>query len=210
MRVYAFLSALLLSALLVAFFSALPIQAAPTWNIQTIDTNASGYELSPIIALDSNNNPHILYDGNMYASWDGSGWNVQVLTSITYGLDLVLDSKNNPHIIYAQDALGLMYDSWTGANWTSQNVDISGAGLGSVALDSSGNPHIAYRENYLDNFTVLKYASWTGSNWNIQTIASSDSENNYYGDLSLALDSKNNPHIMYAYYTKYFDKKNSG
>jgi hypothetical protein len=65
----------------------------------------------------------------------------------------------------------------------------------SLALDSQGNPHISYYDEYHGingTIRILKYASWNISAWNIQTI---DSIRVY--DTSIALDSKNNPHLSY-------------
>jgi hypothetical protein len=217
MRVCAILSILLLSTLLVAFFSAAPVHAAPTWSIQTIDSTSAG---GGLIAIDSNNNPHILYahyeTGNaysgsvhpgpselMYASWTGSSWNTQTIPpEIEGAFNLVLDSNNNPHLSYA-GIDGLMYAWWTGSNWTIQTVTKDGSRGGFLALDSSGNPHVAYTTDYYSslNPVVLKYASWTGANWSIQTVDSSVGLSN---PVYLALDSNNNPHIMYGNKTDYF------
>ncbi len=219
MRVCAILNILLLSTLLVAFFSAVPVHAAPTWSIQTIDSTSAG---GGLIAIDSNNNPHILYahyeTGNaysgsvhpgpselMYASWTGSSWNTQTIPpEIEGSFNLVLDSNNNPHLSYA-GIDGLMYAWWTGSNWTIQTVTEDGSRGGFLALDSAGNPHIAYKANLpvsdypqgvTDDISVLKYTSWNGSSWDTQTV---DLPISYQDGVYLALDSNNNPHILYGY-----------
>jgi hypothetical protein len=200
-------SLLLLSILLVSCF-VVQAHATSTWSIQTVDTNATSG--GGVIALDSNNNPHICYtdyeNGNyhnpiylMYASWSDSGWNIQTVTAGRGTIDLALDSSNNPHLLYNDDPTGsrLMYASWTGSNWSIQTVDNEGVS-GSLALDSTGNPHIAYTGyGNPTNPQVLKYASWTGSNWSIQTVVSEG-----FTDIgNLALDSNNYPHILYGYDT---------
>jgi hypothetical protein len=220
MRVCAFLSILLLSLLLVAFFSAVPVHAAPTWSIQTIDSTSAG---GGLIAIDSNNNPHILYahyeSGNaysgsvhpgpselMYASWNGSTWNTQPIPpEIEYVFNFVLDSNNNPHILYNAGFDRLMIASWTGSNWTLQTVTKEGSTSRCfLALDSAGNPHVAYTTDLGNplNPIMLKYASWTGANWSIQNVDSYSSVGQY-SSMYLALDSNNNPHIMYGNETHY-------
>ena len=155
--------------LLMTLFSAVLAHAALTWSIQTIDTN------SPIgagvIAVDSNNNPHIAYNHVeryvenkpeyvMYASWDGSSWNTQNVTA-GYVIDFKLDSNNNPHILYGGYPNGylgaLMYASWTGTEWRFQIVaqDDWYGGSGSLALDSHGNPHVAYKGNFADGSLII-------------------------------------------------------
>lgn len=202
MRVCVLVSLLIISMLFVICSSAVPIHAASSWSIQTVDKNARD---SGVIALDSNNNPHITYDQSvtvnrlgenirttnvMYASWNGSGWNIQTAFKQAAVDGLVLDSNNNPHILY-RNQTGLepsMYASWTGSTWNIQN-----GFSGSLALDSTGNPHIAY---FAGN-AKLMYASWTGSGWSTQTIDFSES---FFGShIFLALDRNNSPHILYGY-----------
>ena len=185
-------------------------QATPTWNIQTINNLCPAGSVGTI-AVDSNNYPHIAYDqvsGSkdeyvMYASWNGSTWNTLKLALGSVD-SLLLDHNNNPHILYQGYGYmffadiginltvqtGLMYASWAGSNWTIQSVDSEG-NHGSLALDSAGYPHIAYLIN-----GTLKYANVIGSSWNIQTVNSSE---NSVNNLSLSLDSKNMPHILYGY-----------
>lgn len=216
MRVHAFLSVLLLSTLSVAFFSAVPVHAAPTWNIQTIATNSGGPGET---AIDSNNNLHIFYGyyedssrnspfHRVYAIWNGSNWNNQPLPPVKGAFNLVLDSNNNPHLADLSID-GLMYVWWTGSNWTIQTVTKEIRGVtGFLALDSTGNPAIAYRADFglhnnpdgtVGTWQVLKYASWNGSNWDTQTIDSPS----YLGGVYLAFDTNNNPIIMYGNRTDY-------
>lgn len=78
----------------------MPVQAAPTWSIQPMDTNISVFGYCPI-AVDSNNNPHIAF-GVMYSSWNGSAWNTErVVGGTIFGL--ALDANNNPHILLDGD-----------------------------------------------------------------------------------------------------------
>jgi len=197
MRYLAFLSALF-TILLLAFFSTAPVQAAPSWNVQAVDTRAAGMGngYCPII-LDWGGTPLIAYTGQnppyendqvKYARWNGSGWDTQTVAGGTT-LSFVLDAHNNPHIVYHTGIHGgLMYASWTGLKWASQPVDEDG-GFGVVALDSFDDPHVAYRGG-----GMLKYASWAGSNWTVQTIDSLAE-----GQVgSLMFDSSNTPYVLYA------------
>jgi hypothetical protein len=206
--------------LLVPFSSLLPTHAESTWNIQTVDAKAIINGLS--IAIDSQNNPHVVYidseNGSyylpntkyvqsaqylMYASWNGSNWTIQTVdnwnisnvnpqASIGY-CSLALDSKSNPHIVYSvSDGSSNLLKY---ASWTGINWSIQTIDYGtggSIGLDSANNPHIAYSGTNGD----LKYASWTGSKWKIQTIDVSVTDLEF-----LALDSKNHPSIIYAPFT---------
>ncbi len=179
---------------LVMVSSAVPAHAAPTWSVQTLDTNTPDLSDYCPIVVDSNNNPHIAYTnrdyGVMYASWNGSAWNTEkVVGGTVFGL--ALDANNNPHFLHDGGISGLMYTSWTGTNWKTETVDKNGTSFGSLALDSLGNPHIAYTAG-----KEVEYASWTGANWNIQTIDTSQSI--YSPRVSLAIDSNNIPYLMYG------------
>jgi hypothetical protein len=192
--------------LLLAFCLVVPVQAASSWSVQTVDVNGAGIseDICPIV-IDSKNNPHIAYtdfinNENLvkYAKWDGSGWSVQ---TVDYGrvYGLALDNRGNPHIVYIfgssiTNSGGLRYDSRTGSNWNIQTVDQRfSRGRGSVALDSSGNPHIAY----IDKSNVLKYASRVGSNWRIEIL---DNAEYIWPTLSLEFGSNNTPYIVYGFY----------
>jgi len=184
-----------MSLLLLAFLSAVPVQAAPSWKIQIVDENGAmgGNGRIYPIAVDSNNNPHLVYlspysDSKVtYASSNGLSWSTQTITGGN-AFSLVLDDNDNPHIMYT----GLTYAYWTGSNWTTQTVDPTAPNaFAALALDSFGNPHVAYTDH-----TVVKYARWTGSNWNIQTV---DTHSEIPYRLSLALDSNNTPYITYDF-----------
>ncbi len=209
MRVYAFLSIIFLLPLLLTF-SAVPTHAASIWDFQTVDIKTEGYGYGNCpIAVDSNNNAHILYTGCYiynesyhhyylptvkYARWNGSSWSTQKIASGT-AFDIELDTNHNPHILY--DSSGLTYARWEGKNWVNKTVDITGAGFGSLALDSSGNPHIAYT-----NGREVKYASWNGSSWRLLLV---DTSEDMPFSLFFALDAKDTPYIMYCNPTSYID-----
>lgn len=207
MRISTILSAVLLSLLLVAFLSAVPVHAALSWNVQTVDTRGAGIGngYCPIV-VDSNNTPHIAYTNLvdstyfvMYASWNGSSWNTQTVSQ-GMAFSLVFDSNDNPHILFKSGWFEpLKYASWTGAKWVTQTVDKNGAGFGVVALDLSGNPHVAYTDG-----TTVKYASLVGSNWNIQTVDTYKTGEIPF-QLSFSLDRNNTAYIMYGSPSSYVD-----
>lgn len=202
---------MLVSLFLMGLFTISPVvtvNAAPTWNIQIIDKNATG---GGDIVLDSYGRPQILYaayqDGNysnpfvqlMYANWTGSVWSIRAL-ALFYGFyNFVLDSNNFPQILCRDGAYLIV---WNGSNWSKQIVTSDDVSQGSLALDSAGNPHVAYTTDYGSsaNPVSLKYASWTGTNWSIQTVGTFKG---IYNRIYLALDSNNNPQIMYGNDTGY-------
>ncbi len=181
---------------LLFFSSASTAESEMTWSIQTLDEKGLGYGNGYCpIAIDSNGNAHIAYSsrypnhlsGVMYASWNGSDWKIQTVSSEGDACSLVLDKAGNPHIVYSTG--DLFFASWTGENWSIQEVASGGRYFGVVALDSLENPHIAYT-----NSKTLYYTSWTGSNWSTQTIV----DYPYMTpQLSLAFDKNDTPYIYY-------------
>lgn len=175
-----------------------------SWNIETVDSRFSGWYTS--LALDSNDRPHISYLGSpssnehkvIYAYWTGTVWSFENIADTSDTNSLKLDSNDLPHISYGT----LKYTFFDGNNWNVETVEHYGTGNSrSLALDSKDNPHIIYNEfdTATDFIAYLKYAYWTGSSWHVETA---DSGKSYYNDLSIALDSNDNPHISY------YDKSN--
>lgn len=111
------------------------------------------------------------------------------LAALNLGVSIALDSDNNPHICWTSSGTNLMYTSWTGTDWSTQEVNSSGWS-GILALDTNNVPHICF------NDLRLQYAVWNGSGWNTQIV----DPNEHHGGAwySFALDSKNNPHIAYS------------
>jgi hypothetical protein len=183
------------------------------WDNQTVDTSfTSSFGLdSNSLALDSNNNPHIVYNEQSdlnttlkYASWTGSNWSIQTIDSEApssdfYGASVSLDSNNYPHVVYGEGNMiygtafnnesNVKYAEWNGQNWNIQTVFLNVSSFGNIALDSNGYPSFTYIFE-----SSLRYASWGGSSWRSQNVDS----NPLISDSSfLALDRQNNPHISY-------------
>jgi outer membrane protein assembly factor BamB len=179
------------------------------WSQQTIDTGGSFGPIS--LAVDSQNNPHVAYNGQngmmYYASWNGQKWSRQNVVQGGNPDQLVLDSHDNPYILYSSQGGARYFASWNGQNWVFQAVP-SGCSY-ALALNSSGNLHLAFTQQLpvsevpkgvTNNLAKLNYATWTGSDWSIQTV---DAPVSYTDGVYLAFDSQNNPHIMYGYDTYY-------
>jgi hypothetical protein len=147
------------------------------------------------MALDANNNPHILYEvirgGLWYASWTGLDWTTQTVDTIwvTYAA-LALDSQGNPHAACSTGQT-LWYASRSGSTWTTETVD-NGTEIPihlSLALDANDKPYILYSN------PDLKIATLENSGWKIETVALPDSVN---GVGNMILDSKGHPHLIYS------------
>jgi hypothetical protein len=191
-----------------------PAPSAPSsaWGIQTIDVRGAGAYIfnSPLVALDSNDMPHIVYSKFidwpnsftrfvMYKSWNGLCWSTQAISEGT-PYSFILDDNDTPHLVYGC----IEYATFNGTNWVTQIIENVGDNFGAVALDSSGKPHVAY-----NNGNTVKYASQTGSSWDIQTVESLNPEYNVPFQVSIALDQKDTIYILYGYPSSYEDKSTS-
>jgi hypothetical protein len=193
------------------------------WSIETVDAagNVGSYTS---LALDSGDHPHICYfdetNGDLkHARWTGSAWSIETVdvagtgtyASVGMYCSLALDSGNHPHISYFDEGNGdLKYARWTGSAWSIETVDTARdvGRFTSLALDSGDNPHISYYYSFDAPYGDLKYARWTGSAWSIETVDSTNFEQaGHIGEYtSIALDSRDNPHISYCDAIKYNDE----
>jgi len=172
------------------------------WNWEIVDNNGN-IQGSTSLALDSKNHPHISYTGNgnlMYAYFDGSEWHKEIIDNYCGYTSIALDSKEHPHISYYKGNPNddLKYTYFDGSKWIITRVDTEGSvGWGSsIVIDSYNYPHIAYADITND---FIKYAYWDGRSWIISKVDDSDGG----GLPSLALDSKDLPHISYIYWVDY-------
>jgi hypothetical protein len=182
----------------IAFYQYGPKDELNHWTTEVgyASYNGSGWEKQTLgfgevlgITTDSNDNPHILYNGYKNGTWQDFGFKDYSDIGYRYPSYMILP-------------IGLMYAKWTGSNWTTVKVGpqyaSSAASSASFALDTSGNPHIAYAiDNYhstnLSNSTI-KYAVLTKIGFNTQTICTPETPINL---VSLGLGSDDKPQILY-------------
>ncbi|UCD96139.1 MAG: YncE family protein [Candidatus Bathyarchaeota archaeon] len=168
------------------------------WSIQTLATETYLGLAYSSIALDSSDNPHIIYcnrwkDALNYTYWTGTTWvNETIDSGGSPSSSLVLDSNDHPRVGFSS-AEGLKFAYWNGSAWTAEIVDDSVTPTRlSLALDFYDNPRIAY---YDDDSDVLKHARRGGPNsWVLYTLVNTPGVGNYP---SLDIDSANNSHISF-------------
>jgi hypothetical protein len=175
------------------------------WNTEALKAN--NLESVQTIAIDRNDRPHIIIGGKAddnvypleYAGRTGCPWNFELLEtgdSLAMHNSMALDSKGNPHVAYTIEdgpfgALQLRYAQWTGNSWNITQLD-SGSNIGqrnSIGIDSNDHPHLTWAD---PDHSRLKYGKWTGGNWSIEILP--------FGTFSssMAIDSKDIPHIVYC------------
>ncbi|MFC1640462.1 FG-GAP-like repeat-containing protein [Patescibacteria group bacterium] len=163
-----------------------------------------------------------------YAYWNGSRWQAHLNSNSGKGVSslitpdngsdpsLVLDSQNRPHIAWAGKTLNadkkrIYYAYWNGSSWaypgsSKDNHHVAGSIEGfepSLQLDSDQRPHIAWGNKDTGNSNTY-YAFWDGNSWEGRQGSNSGSGlGGKYSDVkgtdaSLALDTSDNPHIVWS------------
>ena len=180
------------------------------WTSEEVSSNAN---VGPIgIAVDSNNHPHISYaasggeqcgDGLRIASHDGSSWAYDVVEAgDNRGCDsaIVIDDNDNIYIAYQnRDNSKLLIATDKSGSWDSYIVDAGTSPsnlypgyMTSMVMDGQGQFHIAHFDEKDDD---LRYSTGApNSQWTTTIVESSGHTGR---DPSIALDSSDNPHIVY-------------
>lgn len=187
---------------------------APGWHIEAVAEGGYG----PVIALDSHDRPHIVYEwgrGVKYVYWTGSSW-VTIAGPVpkTEGryfiISFALDRDDRPHIIlHMIRSAGqgeIAYGRWTGSEWLTETVDAADPGRDywffNFVLDRQDCPHIAYlsvgEAFRFTEPTDVKYARRADAGWDVETVVASEDE---LRAPTLAVDSRGRAYIVYFYDT---------
>lgn len=179
------------------------------WFTTTLDKSGGFCSL----VLDSKQRPHISYQqgtGKLaYIYWNGTAWVKQPLDikakDISFYTSIALDANDNPRIaFYEYWGTGEDYElhlrniRWTGDHWEVGTIDPTpGSGkFNSIAAGSSGQPQIAYANVKSENQS-LRYAIWNGASWVVSVLEGVGSPHPVCS-VRLALDKKEEPHIVYT------------
>ena len=180
-----------------------------SWTSEEVSSNA---KFGPIgIAVDSNNHPHISYavkgaycgDGLRIASYDGSSWSYDDIDlGDNRGCDsaMVIDGNDHIYIAYQnRDNSKLKVATDKSGSWDAYIVDYGASSsdlypgyMSSMVMDGQGQLHIAHFDSKEED---LRYSTGApNSQWTTTIVESSGHTGR---DPSIALDSSDNPHIVY-------------
>jgi hypothetical protein len=140
---------------------------ASVWQREAPDSTGTSKGEYCSLAIDSENNPHIVYyDGDFedlrYTYFDNGNWTLVIVDSVGNAgkhCSIALDSQDRPHISYQQLYLGdnwnLKYATLTDTGWSktlvSTSYDTSITEIGeycSIAINNDDYPCISYTQKY--------------------------------------------------------------
>lgn len=161
------------------------------WDIE--DLGHLGY--SPSIASGTGNDVHLLYmtsDEAGHAVRTGDGWSFETIgpTQTVAAGSISIGSDGVIHVAYEDEGV-LRYASRIQNEWIIETIDTGIGGIHrhiSLELLSNGHPVICYSGE-----DGTKIAWRMNGRWEIERIAEER------GDVSMALDSSNTPHIVFEY-----------
>lgn len=172
---------------------------------QAIDVSPSNTD--NFLQIDSNDNPHISYYAHFgralrYIFYENGAWNNEDVDSDTVkgtGIynSLQLTPNDKPRIAYWDEVKGQMrFASFSGTNWSYSTIHTMTCTepfppTVSLALDSTNKPHVSF---YDCENSHLMYAYRDSSGWHKFTVDSSPRSGL---SSSIAIDSKDHPHISY-------------
>jgi subtilisin family serine protease len=151
------------------------------WEIQYVENDVSAKYKS--LAFNSSGNPLIAYSDNLdgdslidtlkLAQWNGSSWDVEIISTGQAGIgvfaSLVIDPVTEKPMIVDRANNKVRFHHRVGDHW--EMVEVDEGSETSLAIDSTGNPYISYSTS---SPAMVKVAHPVSAglydNWDIQTV----------------------------------------
>ncbi len=166
------------------------------WEHEIVDTGSYLYLWERALAIDSQGNPHLVYDnradsdGEIIYAWRGpSGWVTETVQTSGEYPSLALDSQDRPWIAFNEESGPLKVLHWNGTTWASETITSYGL-YPKLLLDSDDVPHLTYA---MFVQAVPRYATKVGGTWVSQDIDPTAETI----CVSLALNSAGQPAVAY-------------
>jgi hypothetical protein len=187
------------------------------WIVEIIDTAGDVGQFSSL-ALDSFDNPHIIYFNYAhpyllkYAYKTGSNWVLEIVDNNNFtgfantGRSIAIDSQDKIHIVYLCEHFNpwwcqVKYAVRTNNTWNAEILDNTTSEetpylYPSLVLDNYDTPHIAYTYVKMGNHGGVKYLTYNGSAWVCETVALSTQSHDFTSTM-IAIDTFCQPHITF-------------
>ena len=180
--------------------------------VSAMDTT---YSYSPAVAVDSLGRPHVVWnhraifpDADAYYSHKtDTGWteplNLAPHGSTQYAPDICIDSRGFIHVVWADyltgngDILHRYYDGVEWSDYTNISNDPIDSAEPCIKVDTGDNLNLAWRQLSSSSMNnEIFYSKYDGIYWSEKTnISQSTYQSSTYP--CLALDSNNNPHVVW-------------
>ena len=163
-----------------------------SWSNWTNISNVNGYsQVYPSIAIDSNNNLHVVWSGKdpgtsdyqiKYSKFDGTSWSNWInISNIDEDQQLypsiAIDSNNNLHVVWqgsdntSSGYYQVKYSKFDGTSWSNwiniSNINRCYQQYPSIAIDNNNNLHVVWQGS--DNTHIdkqqIKYSKFDGTSW---------------------------------------------
>ena len=174
-------------------------------------TNAPGYQTVPIIRLDNEDNPYLLYadapvDSSelFFGPIDSEGLHAEQIVDnlwpwFIWGYDFCFDADNVPHVIYIGDNDNYLWHAFSDQSvteWTSQEIHSHESGWPMVVRDASGALHVAY-EDLLGGRGRIHYLTNHSGAWEDELVSDNAPPAGGNARPCVALDPPGNPYTAF-------------
>ncbi|MCJ7805211.1 hypothetical protein MUP46_01025 [Patescibacteria group bacterium] len=198
-----------------------------TWTEESVTTSGN-YQMNPSIAVDSEDNIHIVWEGYGWGTYPDytqiqyrkrtTSWQTQeAVTNVEYyqhSPSIAIDSQDNIHVVWAGEGTGTYTNQYQihyrerTTSWQTQeditNIDNIQAHYGyggdcvTIAIDSQDNVHVAWRGMGWGDYPVhsqIQYRKRTTSWQTQEAVTNVDGDQ---VDCSIAVDSEDSIHVVWC------------
>ncbi|HEX7345061.1 MAG TPA: hypothetical protein VF398_12400, partial [bacterium] len=171
------------------------------------------YSATPRMAVDSQNQPHVVWSGNYWANpiayysvRDSIGiWSepltLSVGASYNCGTEIAIDSRDYVHVIWGGHLAGpchLLYRCFDGSQWSPiEDLTPDHEGMDPrLVVDSQDRLHLVYRGETSALYLEIMYAFKDSSGWSGPVILSATPTQSS-AEPDIAVDEDDNPHVVW-------------
>ena len=194
-----------------------------TWSEEPVTNNASNNQCFPALAIDSNNNLHLVWQdgltglpnqGNVQVwykmkttSWGDS----QLLSTYAAYASIAIDSLDNCHVVYGgYSDYGGYYSFGNGIRWREKSVEGWQSEISisqseawvrapAIAIDGNNSIHIAWLNAPRYLYYDIHYRVRTSTGWGSEVEVNAETDNALGGFPSITIDSSNHAHIVWQH-----------
>lgn len=179
-----------------------------TWVSEVLESNSFSSSTPAAIKIDAVNKVHIVYSNTAikYVTNQDGSWVTTTIHASPATPNLFIDSNLNLHVCLSGDA-GLVYQTNTGGNWSSNTVESHETDFCSITVEDNGYVHIAYQDKPSYGIYTQKYAVYDTTEWQLFNIAVGASPSFVYSSApaystgwnsKIAIDNTGYIHIVYV------------